>query len=133
MKLIAINGSPRKDWNTGTLLSKVLEGAASQNAETELINLYDLQYKGCTSCFSCKKINGVRVCAMKDDLTPILEKLRTVDGVVFGSPIYFMNVTAGMAAFMERFLFPYVIYSAETPTVFPRKIPSSFLYTMNLK
>ena len=41
MKIIAINGSPRKNWNTGTLLSKVLEGAASQNAETELVNLYD--------------------------------------------------------------------------------------------
>ena len=133
MKVIAINGSPRKDWNTGTLLNKALEGAASQNAETELINLYDLQYKGCTSCFSCKKKDGVRVCAMKDDLTPVLEKLRAADGIVLGSPIYFMNVTAGMAAFLERFLFPYSIYSAEIPTVFPRKTSSSFLYTMNIK
>ena len=133
MKIFAINGSPRKDWNTGTLLNKVLEGAASQNAETELVNLYDLQYKGCTSCFSCKKKDGARVCAMKDDLTPLLEKLRTADGVVLGSPIYFMNVTAGMAAFLERFLFPYGIYSAEIPSVFPNKIPSAFLYTMNLK
>jgi len=133
MKVIVINGSPRKDWNTGTLLKKVLEGVASQNAETELINLYDLQYRGCTSCFSCKKKDGVRVCAMKDDLTPILDKLRTADGIAFGSPIYFMNVTAGMAAFLERFLFPYGIYSAEIPSVFPRKIPSGFLYTMNIK
>ena len=133
MKIIAINGSPRKEWNTGTLLKKVLEGAASQNAETELINLYDLRYRGCTSCFSCKKKDGVRTCAMKDDLTPLLEKLRTADCIALGSPIYFMNITAGMAAFLERFLYPYSIYSMETPSVFPRKIPSGFLYTMNMK
>ena len=90
MKIAIINGSPRKNWNTGTLLNKVLEGAISQNAETELINLYDLQYRGCTSCFSCKKKDGTRACAMKDDLTPLLEKLRTSDGIAFGSPIYFI-------------------------------------------
>ncbi|MDO9627281.1 MAG: NAD(P)H-dependent oxidoreductase [Methanobacteriaceae archaeon] len=46
MKVIAINGSPRKKWNTSQLLNKALEGAKSQGAETELINLYDLEYKG---------------------------------------------------------------------------------------
>ncbi len=51
MKVIAINGSPRKRWNTATLLEKALEGAASQGAETELIHLYDIDFKGCTSCF----------------------------------------------------------------------------------
>ena len=70
---------------------------------------------------------------MKDDLTPLLEKLRTVDCIALGSPVYFMNITAGMAAFLERFFFSNVIYSAEIPSVFPRKISSSFLYTMNMK
>lgn len=58
MKIIAINGSPRKNRNTATLLNKALEGAASQGAETELIHLYDLNYKGCVSCFACKIKNG---------------------------------------------------------------------------
>lgn len=58
MKVIAINGSTRKQWNTGTLLNKALEGAASFGAETEIINLYDLNFKGCTSCFACKIKNG---------------------------------------------------------------------------
>ncbi len=51
MKVIALNGSPRKNFNTGTLLKKALEGAESEGADTELINLYDLDYKGCNSCF----------------------------------------------------------------------------------
>ena len=60
MKIIAINGSPRKKWNTSTLLENALEGAASQGAETELIHLYDLDYKGCTSCCACKLKDGIK-------------------------------------------------------------------------
>jgi len=58
MKVMAFNGSPRKKWNTGTLLEKALEGAASRGAETELIHLYDIDFKGCISCFACKTIGG---------------------------------------------------------------------------
>jgi multimeric flavodoxin WrbA len=47
MKVLAFNGSPRRKWNTATLLNHALEGAASKGAETELIHLYDLRYKGC--------------------------------------------------------------------------------------
>jgi len=50
MKVIALNGSPRKKWNTATLLKHALDGAASKGAETELIHLYDYNYKGCISC-----------------------------------------------------------------------------------
>ena len=54
MKVLAINGSPRKTWNTATMLNKALEGAASEGAETEIIHLYELNFRGCTSCFACK-------------------------------------------------------------------------------
>ena len=56
MKVIAVNGSPRKTWNTATLLEHALAGAAGSGAETELVHLYDLEFKGCISCFACKKI-----------------------------------------------------------------------------
>ena len=52
MYVLAINGSPRKNWNTATLLNKALEGAAAQGVQTELIHLYDLNFKGCISCFA---------------------------------------------------------------------------------
>jgi len=78
MKVLAINGSPRTKCNTATLLNNALEGAASQRAETELVHLYKLNFKGCISCFACKLKNGESYgrCAVKDDLTPILKKLR---------------------------------------------------------
>jgi multimeric flavodoxin WrbA len=131
MKIFAINGNPRKNWNTDTLLRKVLEGAASQNAETDIFHLYDLEYKGCVSCLVCKRKGGEYKCALRDSLTPILDKLETADVLVFGSPIYFMGITAGMSGFLERFLFPYIKYTREVSSAFPRKIPSGFIYTMN--
>jgi multimeric flavodoxin WrbA len=131
MKFIAINGSPRKNWNTDTLLRKAVEGAVTQNAETELIHLHDLEYRGCVSCFACKIKGGSYKCALHDGLTPVLEKLKSADVVIFGSPVYFMTVTSGMSAFLERFLYPYIKYSREVPSLFPKKIKSGFIYTMN--
>jgi Multimeric flavodoxin WrbA len=58
MKFLAINGSPRKNKNTASLLGKIAEGAASTGAETELVHLVDLNYRGCTSCFACKLVGG---------------------------------------------------------------------------
>ena len=134
MKVIAINGSPRKEWNTATLLNKALEGAASQGADTELIHLYDLNYKGCISCFACKTKDGKSYgkCAVKDDLTPILEKISEVDAIIFGSPIYFGSITGEMKSFLERVLFPYTPYGGAKPTLFPKKINTGLIYTMNV-
>ncbi|WP_440948662.1 flavodoxin family protein [Methanosarcina sp. T3] len=134
MKVIAINGSPRKKWNTATLLEKALEGAASEGAETEIIHLYDLDFKGCTSCFACKLKGGKSYgkCAMKDELTPVLERLDDADAVILGSPIYLGNLTGEMRSFMERYVFPYLVYSNDLPSLYPKNIPIGFIYTMNV-
>ncbi|MDS0525266.1 flavodoxin family protein [Clostridium sp. SHJSY1] len=134
MKVIAINGSPRKNKNTATLLTKALEGAASYGAETELIHLYDQKYKGCISCFSCKLKDGKSYgkCALKDDLTPVLEKISNADAIILGSPIYFSSVTGTMRSFLERLLFQYLVYDENYSTLFNRKIPVGFIYTMNI-
>ena len=134
MKILAINGSPRKTWNTATLLSKALEGAASQGAETELVHLYDLNYKGCVSCFACKRIGSPSYgkCAYKDELTPILEKVEQVDALVLGSPIYLGAATGAMRSFLERLIFQYLVYDANYSSLFKRKIPTAILYTMNV-
>jgi multimeric flavodoxin WrbA len=131
MKIIAINGSPRKNWNTHIMLEKCLEGAKEQGAETELINLYDINFKGCTSCFACK-LKGVTIskCAMKDDLEPILQKVCECDALVLGSPIYFADITGEMRSLWERLLFPYSSYEGK-PSSFGKKIKTAFIYTMN--
>ena len=134
MKVIAFNGSPRKKWNTATLLEKALEGAASQGAEAELIHLYDLNFKGCKSCFACKTKGGKSYgkCAVKDDLTPILQKVEEADTLILGSPIYWGTVSGEMRSFMERLMFPYLAYTDPRQSLFPKKIKTGFIYTMNV-
>lgn len=134
MKVIGFNGSPRKKWNTAMLLEKVLEGARSEGAETELIHLYDLNFKGCNSCFLCKTIgsNSYGRCAMKDELTPVLKKVEEADAIILGSPIYFGAVTGEMRSFMERLMFPYLTYTKPLETLFPKKINVGFIHTMNV-
>jgi len=134
MNAIAVNGSPRKGWNTATLLKKALAGAKAGGAKTEIVHLYDLAYKGCISCFACKKIGGKSYgcCAVKDELTPVLERAAQADVLILGSPIYFHTETGEMRSFMERFLFPYLTYTPGYACIFPRKIQAGLVYTMNV-
>lgn len=134
MKVIAVNGSPRKKWNTASLLKKSLEGAATTGAETELVHLYDLDFKGCTSCFACKMKGSPSYgsCAMDDDLTPVLKKIEKTDALVIGSPVYFGDVTGELRSFMERLCFPYLAYRKTNRSIFPGKLKTAFIYTMNL-
>jgi multimeric flavodoxin WrbA len=135
MEVLAINGSPRKQWNTATLLHKALEGASSQGAETELINLYDLNFKGCTSCFGCKLKDGESYgrCAYRDELSPVLDRIEKVDALILGSPIYLGTVTGEMSSFLERFVFQYLVYDTNRSSLYPKKLPIGFIYTMGAK
>ena len=132
MKVIAINGSPRKEWNTGTMLKHALEGAASRGADTQMIHLYDLQYQGCLSCFSCKAKSGKKYgrCGAKDGLTPILKEIESADALILGSPVYLGGISGAMQSFLERLIFPYLTYTDPPGTLFPQRIPVGLIYTL---
>jgi multimeric flavodoxin WrbA len=134
MKVIALNGSPRKKWNTAMLLKHALDGAASKGAETELIHLYDYNYKGCISCFACKLKNGKSYgrCAVNDDLKPIFDKVHDADALILGSPIYFGMPTGVIRSFIERLLFQYHTYDANYSSLFKRSVSTGLIYTMNV-
>jgi multimeric flavodoxin WrbA len=132
MKIIGINGSPRKGWNTHLLVEQALRGAASKGAETELIHLYDLRFRGCVSCFACKQKSNPGHCAFADELLPVLGRIHRCDGLILGSPIYIGEVTSSLRALVERLTFQYVTYRAEGGTFFDRRIPVLSIYTMNV-
>jgi len=131
MKLIVFNGSPRKNWSTATLLRHAMEGAESKGAKTELVHLYDFDYKGCTSCFACKRLGGKSYghCAVKDGLAPVLKKTEKADAILIGSPIYFSLTTGMTRSFLERLMYPYSVYDKPRSTLFPKKIRTGFIYT----
>jgi multimeric flavodoxin WrbA len=132
VKAIGINGSPRKKWNTAILLEEALKGAGSQEAKTELFHLYDLNYKGCISCFACKKKPGKSYgkCAVKDGLTPLLKKVNGADVIILGSPIYFGSVTGEMRSFLERLFYPLMTYTDPPGSLLSRKVQTAFIYTL---
>lgn len=134
MKVIAINGSPRKNGNTAILLNRALDGAASNSNETEYIHLNDLTFKGCMSCFACKRLDGKSYgkCAVNDELSPVLDRIAQAGAVIFGSPIYFRNITGVMRNLLERLLFQYLVYDENYSSLAPQKIKTAFILTMNV-
>ncbi len=131
--MIAVNGSPRVKWNTATLLQKALDGAVSVGAQAEMIHLYHLKYKGCISCFACKRKGGaLGRCAMQDDLTNVLDKIIHCDVLLLGTPIYFSNITGEMLSFLERLLFSNMTYNSGHRSTFQGKLSSGVIYTMNV-
>lgn len=139
MKVIAVNGSPRKNFNTAKMLSSALDFAKELGAEVELIHLYDKPFKGCVSCFACKLKNSTThgLCAYKDDLTPILQKCLDSDVIILGSPIYYGFPSGVSRAFFERLLFPIGSYhrfsDGSARREINKKIPMGLIYTMNCK
>ena len=131
MKVIAINGGPRKGWNTHTLLEKALEGARSNGAETQMVNLYDLNYKGCIGCLGCKLKSNEARCVINDALKPVLDACHTCDAIVLGSPIYLNEVTGELRSFIERLLFQYISYDKMGETMFTGHAKSAVIFTTN--
>jgi multimeric flavodoxin WrbA len=128
-----IDGGPRKNFNTASMLQKIAEGAGSVSSEIEVktVRLYGLDYKGCMSCMACKiKGKASNVCKFKDALTPILEEIAEADGLVLGSPIYFGDVTGQMRTFLERLAFPWLSYNDYSMTA-PKRMPVILVETMN--
>lgn len=131
-KVLAINASPRKNWNTAMALKSTLEGAASAGAETKMMHLMGLNFTGCVSCFACKRhVDNAAICIIKDDLRPILEEVMGSDVLLLGSPVYFSNLDSFAIAFLERLLFMNYTYSMEQPSKLAKKIASGLILTMN--
>jgi multimeric flavodoxin WrbA len=134
MKLIALCGSARKQGNTAKMLHQVIEGAKSVGAETEFVNLFDLNYKDCISCYACKLKNSKSFghCMVNDELKPLLESIEQSDVIVLGSPIYFGNLSGQMRSFTDRLLFQYLDYGGTGTGPKPKNFRTALIATMNV-
>ena len=102
MKVVAFNGSPRKEGNTFQSLQIVMAELQKEGIETELVQVGGKALRGCTACYGCYK-NKDRECVIKkDDLNSYVAKMIEADGIIIGSPVYFSNVTSEVKAFMDR-------------------------------
>ena len=135
MKILVINGSPRKDGNTAKMLRSWVEGFKSvyPDTEEEFVNLYTLKFTGCTSCFSCKRIGGkfYGQCPIKDDLLTLIPKFFEADAVAIGSPIYIGEIDGYTRCLLERVLFSHTTYRKNHDSLAPKPVPVTMIYTMN--
>ncbi len=134
MKIIAVCGSARKQGNTATMLRQVLEGAKSVGAQSEFVNLFDLNFKDCISCYACKLKNSKSFghCTVNDELKPVLERIEQSDVIVLGSPVYYGNLSGQMRSFTDRLLFQYLDYGHLAKGPKPKNFKTALIATMNM-
>ena len=102
MKVVAFNGSARKDGNTAILIKHVLKELEKEGIKTELVQLAGQKMQGCIACYKCFEAKNKR-CAVTDDIVnECIGKMEQAEGVILGSPTYFADCTAQMKALVER-------------------------------
>lgn len=100
MKVLAINGSARKNGNTHILINRILEKLSAEGIKTQYIQFAGSFIKPCRACFACGKTGN---CVQKDDIfQSVFENMKSSDGIILGSPVYSANISANMQAFLER-------------------------------
>jgi multimeric flavodoxin WrbA len=102
MKVLAFNGSPRKDGNTFRMIQQVFGALEKEGIETELVQVGGHLLHGCKACFQCRKLQN-RQCSQTDDpVNGWITQMRAADGIILASPTYFADVTPEMKALMDR-------------------------------
>ncbi len=102
MKVIAFNGSPRKDGNTSKLISHVFVELQKENIETEMVWIGDGKIRGCIACMKCFEKRDKRCSITNDTLNNHIEKMVGAEGILLGSPTHFGSVSAAMRMFIDR-------------------------------
>ena len=102
MKVIAFNGSPRKDGNTSILIDRVLAKLRDAGIETEVFQIGGKEIHGCRACYACFQNKDGR-CGLSDDVAnECIAKMAEADGIILGSPTYFSDLTPELKALIDR-------------------------------
>lgn len=104
MKVVAFNGSPRKEGNTYEAIKIAAEQLEKENIDVEIIHVGNKKIQGCTACNSCFKNRNER-CIIDDEVNEWIQKMKEADGIIFGSPVHFSDIGATMKAFLDRAIY----------------------------
>jgi len=101
MKVVAFNGSPRRNGNTSILINTMSEIFQNEGIKTEFIQLGNKPVHGCTACGKCREIQNGKCHIKNDHLNYCIEKMVEADGIIIGSPVYFADVTPEVKALID--------------------------------
>lgn len=102
MKIVAINGSPRKNGNTSIMIGYAFDELKKEGFECEMISLSGKVIQGCIACYKCFENKNRRCSVSKDEANTLIEKMLGADGILLASPTYFADLTASLKALIER-------------------------------
>ena len=102
LRVVAFNGSARKDGNTARLIREVFKELEKNGIETELIQLAGKNVRGCTACRRCIESKNERCSQEGDDVNLYIAKMKEADGIILGSPVYFSTMTPELKALIDR-------------------------------
>ena len=102
MKVLLINGSPRKDGNTAIALNEMIKVFENQGIETELLHIGGKDIRGCIACGKCRQLGH---CVFDDIVVQASQKLAEADGLVVGSPVYYASANGTVVSFMDRLFY----------------------------
>lgn len=102
MKVIAVNGSPRKDGNTYLALKTACDVLNAEGIETEIVNVGALNITGCKACGGCAKAGK---CVINDGFNEVAELVAAADGIIVGSPVYYAGINGTLKSFLDRFFY----------------------------
>ncbi|MCX7695970.1 MAG: flavodoxin family protein [Caloramator sp.] len=101
MKVVAFNGSPRKEGNTYHAINIVKEELQKEGIEVEIVHVGDKLIRGCIACGMCFKNKNER-CIIDDEVNDWIQKMKEADGIILGSPVYFSSIAGTMKSFLDR-------------------------------
>ncbi|WP_461629240.1 flavodoxin family protein [Labilibaculum euxinus] len=102
MKVVAFNGSPKKEGNTYHALKLVTEQLELQGIETEIVHVGNKGVKGCIACGQCAKNKDEKCVLTGDDVNIWIQKMKEADGILLGSPVHYASLGANMKSFLDR-------------------------------
>ncbi len=102
MKVLIINGSPRKDGNTSLALAEMEKIFAQEGIEVKSVQIGSKNIRGCIACNSCAEKGK---CVFDDGVNELAEEFRTADGLVVASPVYYASANATLIACLDRLFY----------------------------
>jgi multimeric flavodoxin WrbA len=119
MKVVALNGSARKDGNTAILMNFALEELRAEKTEAAMIQMAGEKISGCIACYQCAKTKDGKCAVKSDRFNDYFQLMRDADGILLGSPAYIADITANMKALIERAT---IVCRANGGDLFKRKV-----------
>lgn len=102
MRVVAFNGSPRKEGNTFQALKMVTDELVKEGIDVEIIHVGNQMIKGCLACGACRRNKDEKCVITGDSVNEWIQKMITADGILLGTPVYFSGIAGTMKAFLDR-------------------------------